>query len=106
MSIRVDYEGNTYEFSRDTKGNGYWIAVTGRNKYITVPIVLGTALRKKAVEDGIDPTAFHKPKKVRTKSVGVRTKSSRKKKGRFSVSLSSILKSVEKYNKEDNETEE
>lgn len=105
MSIRVDYEGNTYEFFRDSKGGSYWVAVTGRNKYVTVPIVLGTALQKKAIEDGIDPSAFYKPKKASAKSVSVRTKSPRQKKGKFSVSLSSILKSIEKYNKEDGDVE-
>ena len=99
MSVRVSYRGKDYLFARDTYGVGYWYATTGRSANITVPILVATELRKQAAKQGISPEMFTPRKVEKEKSIRVRRKSrsSTRKQGRFSISLSALANKVSKF---------
>lgn len=95
MSIQIEYQGRNYSFTRDTRGVGYWCPTSGSRANLMVPIVVASALRKEAIKQGVDSQIFSKRKPEEERSVRVRVKS--KKKAAFSVSLSSLVRSINKF---------
>lgn len=90
-AIRVEYEGNTYEFRHDHDDNGFWISTSGKRKNMTVPLMLATELEKQAIENGISQAVFYRPRKENDESVRIQAKSSTKK-SKFAVSLAALVK--------------
>ena len=94
MPVRVNFEGESYEFCRDFDDNGFWIAITGRRQNIIVPIQTAVELQKIAIQSGTNPSVFTKPQKEeKEKSIRVQSKSGIKK-SKTSISLSSVLKKM------------
>jgi hypothetical protein len=93
--VTIEYKGNKYSFSRDTYDCGYWYPTTGRNAFVSVPVIMSSQLMQEARRQGIDSSLFSGAKTEKERSIRVaRPRAIGPKKGKFSVSLSSVMKRI------------